>query len=214
MVKVGYNPSTGKVLLCDSGKVSEGCCVAAIPCSRCPTPSATPATIEVTIAGMVNCDCFQFDGGVFTCAEFWTTYGSTNDDFASEFNGVHTLSQVSSCVWRKDISVSFEIDVTQNEPPVTPGNECDGTPCKTWDIETLRIQVGKNADGSVRVELFAIDPLEAAIFRLQRLFQVAGCATTGTDCFDCTGFPASFASCDITSSDDRVVGGGTIDITG
>ena len=89
MVKLGYNPSTGKTAYNASNKLCVGCCVGTPPCADntcvdCPTDT-TPCRLRVTLSGYSNIcsDCFPRSG-------FYSRL-KVDSDLASIINTAHSL---------------------------------------------------------------------------------------------------------------------------
>ena len=161
MVTVGYNPSTGKVLYQPgTSKVCVGCCDAALPCEFCPS-GTTPLEIDISFSGLSDL-CGGCVGGELAdilCGLSAKLATKFNFSLAALLNGTHTLVQVSSCRWEKelDLGTDRELDTWCNENIHPACTDCSGDPVFSFDAESsefhLTIRVIKTGATTYRVEV-------------------------------------------------------------
>jgi hypothetical protein len=134
MVTVGYNASTGKVLICDSGKVSEGCCVEYVTCFGCETPTI----INAELSGITVCPSACTT--VAACGPFLTgdySFSLPSVPFLSA-SLENTRSLPSLCLWESVYEYDPGDSITVGTKYSSSDGSCTGTATSlyagTWSI--------------------------------------------------------------------------------
>ncbi len=202
MVTVGYNPTTKKVQYnASTGKVCVGCCEEfGSNCTHCPTPSQTPLSITIVLADLVQCDCVSWDqANPSPCEPFFSSNAQLTPDIISSINGTHVLTQTTSCVWRKTISLSNTLSIYDWEGS-EPEDPCDTTPC--FSSTDSQIQFVVQRFNSTTAIFFIRGPND-----LTTLFQQSITCGTSTECPFCKNTEINLTSC----GSKYLFGGGTIE---